>query len=52
MRELPIIVELKIDGILANIEIIKKLTNSIGKKGAKYINISFGIPGIKNNINK
>ena len=50
--EFPIIVELRIEGILANNESIKNLENSIGRNGAKQMKISFGIPGIKNKMNK
>ena len=37
---------------IAHKEIIRKWTNSIGKKGARYMNISLGIPGSKKSINK
>ncbi len=50
-RLLPAIVEEIIDGNLAKVDISKNFTGFIGKSPAKYTNKSFGVPGMKNNIN-
>ena len=49
---MPIIVELNIDGILAIKEITKKLDSLIGRNGARYMNISLGMPGVKNRMKR
>jgi hypothetical protein len=36
-------------GIRAKVDIRKKVTGLIFVKGQRYVNISFGVPGIKNN---
>lgn len=48
---LPAIVEEIIDGNLAKVDISRNFTGFIGNSPAKYTNRSFGVPGMKNNMN-
>ena len=47
----PAIVDEITDGSLANVDIKTNRYGFIGKSPAMYTNKSFGVPGIKNNIN-
>ena len=48
----PAIVDVTIDGILAIVDSNINLLIFIGSNPDKYVSKSFGVPGIKNRINK
>ena len=51
-RLLPAIVDDIIEGNLANVDISKNFSVFIGNNPPMYVNKSFGVPGIKNKMNK